>query len=146
MVAAGLYVSPPMAPNKACAVILRKSIQGTELLVFAHPIAGIQLIKGSIEPGESGAQAALRELEEEAGVSDATVIRHLGVWHSGFEGQVWSFSLCAPTSPLPDAWVHHAADDGGHLFRFFWHPLAAAPTNQWHPLFQRALGFVQNAV
>jgi len=134
-----------MTPNKACAVVLRDSAQGAELLVFAHPIAGIQLVKGTIEPGESCDEAALRELEEEAGVSAATVTRQLGVWQSGFECQVWSFSLCVPAAPLPDAWAHQAEDDGGHLFRFFWHPLAAAPTNQWHPLFQGALGFIQNA-
>ncbi|TDP61460.1 NUDIX domain-containing protein [Roseateles toxinivorans] len=136
----------PMAPNKACAVVLRDSDAGPELLVFAHPGAGIQLVKGSIEPGEACAEAALRELWEEAGVAAATVTRDLGVWDSGFEGQVWSFSLCAPAAELPDAWEHHAADDGGHVFRFFWHPLATLPTSQWHPVFRGALGFIQRAV
>ena len=35
---------------------------GSRILVFRHPSAGIQLIKGTIEPGECASDAALREL------------------------------------------------------------------------------------
>ena len=133
-------------PNKACAVVLRSNAGGIEVLAFNHPQAGLQLVKGTIEPGETPELAAVRELHEEAGLVTITTGRHLGVWNSGFQDQVWSFIECHPTSPLPEAWVHHALDDGGKLFRFFWHPLwAPANPKEWHGVFQDALRFIQNA-
>jgi 8-oxo-dGTP pyrophosphatase MutT (NUDIX family) len=131
--------------NKACPIVLRSTSAARELLVFEHPLTGIQLVKGTIEAGESPEHAALRELSEEAGISSASCVRTLGTWSSGHEDKTWSFWLCEPSAPLPESWVHHAPDDGGHLFRFFWHPLFGAVSEQWHPVYQRALHFVQNA-
>ena len=132
--------------NKVCPVVLRETFEVAELLVFQHPLAGIQLVKGTIEPGELPEHAALRELSEESGISRASNVRTLGTWPSGHKEQVWSFWVCQPRTPPPNNWVHRAADDGGHLFRFFWHPLFGAPSEQWHPVYQRALRFIQNAV
>lgn len=57
-----------MAADKACAVVLRD--RGVlEILAFEHPLAGLQLVKGSVEPGESSGAAAVRELMEEAAIS-----------------------------------------------------------------------------
>lgn len=132
--------------HKSCPVVLRHE-GALEILAFAHPLAGLQLVKGSIEPGESAAAAALRELAEEAGIASAWVERNLGCWHSGHQGQVWSFHGCVVPHALPDAWVHHAADDGGHDFRFFWHPLeSTADAASWHPAFRGALDFIRNAM
>jgi 8-oxo-dGTP pyrophosphatase MutT (NUDIX family) len=111
----------------------------SRILVFRHPSAGIQLVKGTIEPGEDPAAAAVRELCEESGICDATVERDLGVWVSGFEDQIWSLHLCSTPTPLASSWVHHTDDDGGLDLMFYWHPLNRAPDHQWHPLFQRAL-------
>jgi 8-oxo-dGTP pyrophosphatase MutT (NUDIX family) len=135
-----------MLVNKACPVVLRETIAARELLVFEHPLAGIQLVKGTIEPGEPAERAALRELSEEFGISLTSSVRELGTWASGHKGQVWSFWVCEPLTPPPDNWVHPAVDDGGHLFRFFWHPLFGEVSGQWHPVYQRALRFIQNAV
>jgi 8-oxo-dGTP pyrophosphatase MutT (NUDIX family) len=135
-----------MIPNKACAVVLRGEGKQTQVLAFQHPIAGFQLVKGTIEPGELAEDAALRELAEEAGISSAVIVRSLGVWQSDWEGQVWALIHCQPTRALPETWEHHAPDDGGHCFRFFWHSLwGAAPEVQWHVLFRGALRFIQNA-
>jgi hypothetical protein len=41
-----------MLPNKACAVLL-SSTPYPRLLLFRHPLAGVQLV-GSIEQGEAG--------------------------------------------------------------------------------------------
>ena len=87
-------------------------------------------------------QAAVRELAEEAGVQ-AEESRFLGLWHSGFSGQVWAFHECRVLGQLPESWTHFTEDDGGHHFEFFWHPLASPPSAQWHPLFQAALGLLQ---
>lgn len=42
------------------------------------------LPKGHIEPGETPEQAAAREVAEEAGLSDAAVVRRLGVYRYSF--------------------------------------------------------------
>ncbi|WOE82112.1 NUDIX domain-containing protein [Pseudomonas protegens] len=130
-----------MPANKACPVVLRHTTE-LEVLAFRHPLAGLQLVKGTVEAGESTAAAAVRELAEEAGLQ-AEENRFLGLWHSGFSGQAWAFHECRVRVPLPESWTHFTADDGGHRFEFFWHPLASEPSAQWHPLFQAALGFLQ---
>lgn len=136
-----------MTANKVCPVLLRGRGSSVEILVFEHPVAGCQVVKGSIEAGESQEAAALRELSEESGITSARVTRHLGTWVSGFEGQVWAFVLCEPDSLLPESWVHQAADDGGHDFRFFWHPLfEPEASSDWHPVFRDALARIRAAV
>lgn len=130
-----------MRANKACPVVLRHSTE-LEILAFRHPLAGLQLVKGTVEAGESTATAAVRELAEEAGLQ-AGESGCLGLWHSGFCGQVWAFHECRVPAPLPESWSHFTADDGGHRFEFFWQPLASLPSEQWHPLFQGALGFLR---
>ncbi len=130
-----------MPANKACPVVLRQRA-GLEILAFEHPLAGLQLVKGSIEAGEASAVAAVRELAEEAGVQ-GVAIGPLGLWHAGFGGQVWAFHECRVAHALPERWSHRCADDGGHEFSFFWHPLADKPSEHWHPLFQQALAFLR---
>ncbi|POZ63189.1 NUDIX domain-containing protein [Chromobacterium alticapitis] len=124
-----------MSANKACLLLL----QDGKLLWFRHPLAGCQLVKGTIEPGEGGAQAALRELREEAGIGHARAARDLGEWQSAYQDQVWSFTLCEVAAPLPEVWTHFCADDGGLSLDFFWHPLTAAAPTDSHPLYHRAL-------
>ena len=135
-----------MLASKVCPVVLRRLGSVVEILACEHPLAGCQLVKGTIEPGESIEVAALRELAEESGIEAAVVTRNLGIWSSGFESQVWEFVECKPGQACPESWVHHASDDGGRAFRFFWHPLfGSEDSNHWHFLFQGALGFIQNA-
>ncbi len=62
------------------------------------------------------------ELKEESGVV-AEAVSALGLWPSGYEGQVWSFHLCRPSIALSEAWTFRCHDDGGHDFQFFWHSL-----------------------
>jgi 8-oxo-dGTP pyrophosphatase MutT (NUDIX family) len=66
-----------MTLDKVTAFVTRKRAAGLELLVFAHPSAGVQLPAGSVEPGEEPAVAAVREVVEETGVSDCVVVEHL---------------------------------------------------------------------
>jgi hypothetical protein len=77
----------------------------------------------------------------------SNVVRSLGTWSSSFDGQVWAFFQCQPDQILPEAWLHHASDDGGHTFRFFWHPLSSpADPSHWHLIFRNALSFIQRAI
>jgi 8-oxo-dGTP pyrophosphatase MutT (NUDIX family) len=127
-----------MSPNKACPVIL-SSIADPRILLFRHPLAGVQLVKGTIEPGETPAEAALRELSEESGIVDASVVSDLGCWNAEHLEQVWSFQLCHAQAPLPEQWTHQTLDDHGHAFSFFWAPLDKLPIADCHPVFRRAL-------
>ena len=101
--------------------------------------AGLQLVKGRIEPGENPRAAALRELAEEAGIADTSIAEDLGTWQSEHEGNVWSFQLCTFTPKLPETWVHRCADDGGHDFKFFWHDVNREADDNWKPQYRRAL-------
>lgn len=70
---------------KVCPVVLRKSGSNLELLVFEHPLADVQLIKGTLELTDSSVEsAALRELEEESGISKVSSTKYLRSWESGF--------------------------------------------------------------
>ena len=130
---------------KACPVVLREAPEGTEILVFEHPLAGVQLVKGTVEPGETPQAAALRELAEEAGLADARILHVLGESADISEGQVWTF-VRVDAGSLPNAWVFHTLDDGGHDFAFFWHRLDAEPDASWHPIFVAALAFIRTRV
>jgi hypothetical protein len=103
-----------LAANKACPVVLRHKNGVIEILAFEHPLAGSQLIKGTIEPGENFLEAALRELAEEAGIVRAQVGKTLGIWQSGYQQQIWVFVECIPQQALAGTWVHRAPDDGGN--------------------------------
>jgi 8-oxo-dGTP pyrophosphatase MutT (NUDIX family) len=131
-------------PSKACPVVMRHSNAATEILAFEHPHAGLQIVKGTIDPGESPAAAALRELEEESGIR-ATEVHEIGAWNSNHKGQIWWFGLVHVATPLLDNWVHETHDDGGHQFRFFWQRLHADLDDRWHPVFRRAIGFIRSA-
>lgn len=85
-------------------------------MAFHHPLAGLQLVKGGIEPGENPRAAALRELREEAGIAANTPTPLIVL---PFEQACWHL-IGVQSEPLPDSWTHDCADDGGHRFAFFW--------------------------
>jgi 8-oxo-dGTP pyrophosphatase MutT (NUDIX family) len=65
---------PDLLATKACPVVVR-IIDGMEhLLVFNHPLAGYQRVKGTIELGERPSHAAVRELAEESGIRNALAV------------------------------------------------------------------------
>ncbi len=113
--------------------------------MFRHPSAGIQLVKGGMEAGETPGAAAVRELREESGIADARPIRSFGHSWNIASGQCWHFHLCQ-VPDLPDHWTHHARDGGGLDFAFFWQPLHEPPTDQCHPNYLRALAFIRSAI
>ena len=127
---------------KVCPVITRMSGDRLEVLAFEHPSAGKQLVKGSIEAGESPALAAARELEEESGVQASDLVP---VGETRIAGAPWYF-FAAQVPVLEDVWEHQTIDDHGHRFRFFWHPLDQAPNKEWHRQFHEALAFIREAI
>ena len=65
--------------RKVTALITRPGVDGPELLVFEHPLTGLQLPAGTVEEGESFAAAALREGWEETGALGLELVRELAV-------------------------------------------------------------------
>ena len=128
--------------NKACPVVLRDTPNGKELLAFRHPLAGAQIVKGSIEKGESLEMACERELFEESGIR-AKAGKFLGKWEANYEDQIWGFCQMEVNEDLADTWVHYTRDDGGHEFAFFWLNLDAELDDSFHPLFKGAIGYIR---
>ena len=132
--------------NKACPVILRVAQNNElEILAFKHPIAGNQLVKGTIEEHETLEHACIRELEEESGLI-GEVKYDLGVWNSGFKDHVWGFCLVNVERPLENEWSIFTEDDGGLNFNFFWQPLNEELNSNWHYLFKNAVEFIKKAI
>ncbi|MGJ5178374.1 NUDIX hydrolase [Bradyrhizobium oligotrophicum] len=130
------------SPRKACPVVVRQNSDGLEILAFRHPLAGCQLVKGSIEAGEDAGHAALRELCEESGICDARIDSFIGAIQMVASNQEWHLFLCL-TGDLPHEWTHDARDDGGHEFKFFWCAMDRPLSDEWHSDFQQAITFIR---
>lgn len=144
--------------HKAAACVVRTSARGPELLVFRHPLAGVQIPKGSIESGETAAAAAARELAEESGVLAGRVLRQVGCHQfevgedatdSGpSERQVWHTFLMAADAEQRDSWSQQASGsetEASLVFEFFWLPCADARTVV-APRYVPSIDFVATAI
>ncbi|OCK54750.1 NUDIX domain-containing protein [Bradyrhizobium sp. LMTR 3] len=127
-------------PRKACPVVVRRIAGELEILAFRHPLAGCQLVKGTMEVGETVERSAERELLEESGVVGAAG-NYLGTVQMSEPEQEWHFVVC-DVGKLPETWTHRTSDGGGLDFEFFWYPLGQKPNDSWHPIFGRALAFI----
>lgn len=64
--------------EKVTDFITRETPCGREILVFRHPTGSIQLPAGTMEVGETAVAAALREAQEETGLTSLSVVACLG--------------------------------------------------------------------
>ena len=64
--------------HKVTCFITRSKNKGTDLLLFRHPNAGVQIPAGTVEPGEAPEAAAIREAAEESGLPGLVLLRYLG--------------------------------------------------------------------
>ena len=117
--------------HKACACLV--DAQG-RLLVFHHPEdGGMQLPKGTVEPGEAPEDAVRRELLEESGIRHAGPLHPLGTLErdcpAGVEGnkhrhpQLWHLYLMQAEGALPERFEHTAMgspEEDGLVFAFSW--------------------------
>lgn len=111
--------------GKVCAYITRN---GSELLVFEGPgHEGLQVPKGTVEPGEGRREATFRESLEETGLATLGRPSHLAtdVWTrraSPPKRYVRSFYHATVHEPR-DAWTHTvtgAGEERGAEFSFSW--------------------------
>lgn len=150
-------VGPMRVVHKAFALVARPGDICSELLIFDHPMARPQIPKGTVEPGEDAEAAALRELEEESGLTPRSVrvVRklrvHQAVVRAGpaagprigrLKNQHWHLFLMEPTALLADAWNHIARgsmEERGLCFRYRWLPLDDHASDALHPHFHPCL-------
>ncbi|MFT4266635.1 MAG: NUDIX domain-containing protein [Xenophilus sp.] len=143
--------------GKACACL----VDGRgRLLVFDHPAdGGMQLVKGTIEPGETPEAAVRRELLEESGLVFDGPLEPLGTLErfcgAGIEGnrhshnQRWHLFLMRWTgAPLPEAFTHTAhgsPEEDGLVFAFRWLPPSDA-LDGFAPPYRQAIERVRAAL
>lgn len=122
--------------HKVCPCIFDQGSSNIHLLVFKHPTAGNQLVKGTVEDNETLNHATLRELKEESGISSAKIIKHLdtidflikgGANENGpLELNRWHLYEVQTDQKLPKSWKHKAygsKEEDGLTFKFFWQEL-----------------------
>lgn len=131
--------------QKVCPVVTRERDGYTQLLLFRHPQEGVQLVKGSVEPGETTAAAALRELREESGIEDALIDFKMGEKIFPTYQQAWTFykMKIEGARALPDEWQFFAEEDGGLLFEFFWQSIHEALDTPYPDLYDEARLFIR---
>ena len=114
-------------------------VKDGRLLVFRHldfsyEEVGLQVPAGSVHPGESEQEAALRELKEETGCNNFEIVSALGTATYDMtpyreEIQERHFFLAKPTANLPERWQSREEHDGDQpptRFECFWIPLKQA--------------------
>jgi 8-oxo-dGTP pyrophosphatase MutT (NUDIX family) len=142
--------------KKVCACVYRQGSNGPEILAFAHPAAGNQIVKGTLEPGEDLALALLRELAEESGLQRSEAGEYIGLLHHGgkggiasggtFEHQIWHLFALPAQGDEPTQWSHIAEgslDEEGLEFKFFWQTLQGTKTG-FAPVFVRVMALLEH--
>lgn len=138
-----------MVLEKAVPCVVRERNGGRELLIFRHPFVGVQIPKGTVEPGEDVADAAIRELEEESGIATIASSVKVGTWdrimdapaESGSQvGDLhrWHIFVIRTPEDLPERWDHVAIgseEEDGLVFSYLWRRLDPSLVDTLNPLF-----------
>lgn len=91
------------AVEKVCVFVMRDGARGKEVLLFEHPSAGIQVPAGTVELGESAAEAVVREAGEETGLAAFASQSYLGATHELLEAERRVVYRTTPVFSRPDA-------------------------------------------
>jgi 8-oxo-dGTP pyrophosphatase MutT (NUDIX family) len=113
--------------RRVVAYVTRARDGRTELLVFEdpkHPYLGLQLPAGRLDPGEELEAGLLRELEEEAGLTNAQIVRELPGFEAHYQSRYENHGFeVVLEGEAADEWEHVVlgqGDDAGLTFHFRW--------------------------
>ncbi|WP_027410662.1 NUDIX hydrolase [Anoxybacteroides tepidamans] len=143
--------------TKVLAYVVRKNNKGWELLVFEHqdiPEAGIQVPGGTVESYDCDlSSAVLRELKEEAGIENATVLTEIlsEIYYHKIkkEFQKRHFFIVL-TDIKKDKWSHTVQSSGadkGLQFNYFWKELKSVSylAGDQHIAIRHVIDFLANS-
>ena len=103
-------VTAPCVLEKVTAFVVRAAGGASELLLFEHPYAGVQVPAGTVQEAEPLQSAVLREAREETGLTGLALVRYLGSAPSGLPGDYRGICRKATVYARPDAssfgWAH----------------------------------------
>lgn len=113
--------------RKAFAYVVRTDRTPPHLLVMESPEEpGYEVVRGKQDLHEEIRETTLREVAEEAGLTNVVLARELGV--ARWQKEIQHFFLLRAPDGLPDTFEHtvHApeAGDHGQVFRFSWLPIS----------------------
>jgi len=112
-------------------VVVRRADDGSLLvaLVQERHVPLFVLPKGGVEAGESLEQAARREIEEEAGLTDLTLLNKLGqLERLSYDRKQW---LTTHVFLFRTAQIEGIPTDTKHHFGMWWHPIDSLPVMLW---------------
>jgi 8-oxo-dGTP pyrophosphatase MutT (NUDIX family) len=96
--------------TKVTAFVVRPSPAGGDLLLFRHPYAGIQIPAGSVDEGEAPQHAVLREVGEETGLTDVSLLDELAAQEipipEGHSFVLHATTVYARPDPTSFDWIH----------------------------------------
>jgi 8-oxo-dGTP pyrophosphatase MutT (NUDIX family) len=126
--------------------VIRDGNERRELLVFedpAHPHMGVQVPAGRLDSGEELEAGLLRELEEEAGLTNVRIVRELPGFEEHYPSRYENHGFeVVIEGDAPDEWDHVVGgegDDAGLTFHYRWVPIARDLHlfGRPHPLLER---------
>lgn len=132
--------------RRVVAYVIRDRNGVRELLVFedpVHPHMGVQVPAGRLDPGEELEAGLLRELEEEAGLTNVRVVRELPGFEEHYPSRYENHGFeVVIAGDAPDEWEHVVGgdgDDAGLSFYYRWVPIAPDLHlfGRPHPLLER---------
>lgn len=133
--------------EKSCGlVVLRDTPKGKEYLLLHYPAGHWDFPKGHVEPGESERQTALREMEEETGIKDVSIIdgfRDTIHYYFRHDGQLISKTVvffCAQTTEN-DVTISHEHQD--HQWLPFKEAMARLTFDNAKGILQQVYNFLQ---
>lgn len=121
-----------MKRRRVVAYVTRVRDGRTELLVFEdpeHPYIGVQVPAGRLDAGEELEAGLLRELEEEAGLTNARIVQELPAFEDHYTSRYENHGFhVVLEEEAPDEWEHVVVgqgDDAGLVFHYRWLPIGS---------------------